>query len=234
MQWSVIGNAATLQWAAWHWSLDLAQPSAGIQLNQPTAAPTAWQLLQILPQPQHSCQIEDWFARGSDLMVRYGQSPDDRFAFQIDYRAVDVLELGTFICGWDLWLSVQTQLLDSHPVLEVISRVPGGRWRAVDSDGHTADPNTFAMLTARSPQGFVALFVHPSDRCQTEWLAPTGGPAQGAAAEIERIRMFGNFMEKGVIRRGRLRCLISSQTVDTHQLARGYGEFATSPLPLTT
>ncbi len=117
MHWSIAGNQATIRAAQWTWRFDLAHPTAGIAIEGPSDA--QWQLMAIHPVPAHACQIDDHFARGSDLMVRYAQSEQDQFAFQLDLRAVPTSELGSAESGFDCWLSVQTQLLDSHPTLEI-------------------------------------------------------------------------------------------------------------------
>ncbi len=68
------------------------------------------------------------------------------------------------------------------------------------------------------------MLIHPSDLIQTELLDVAKG----------KLRLFGNFMEKGVIRRGRIRCLVSSAPIAAAQLQAAYEQFADSPLPLTT
>ncbi len=116
--------------------------NCGIAIEGPSDA--QWQLMAIHPVPAHACQIDDHFARGSDLMVRYAQSEQDQFAFQLDLRAVPTSELGSAESGFDCWLSVQTQLLDSHPTLEI--EHPGsGVWSG------TADIQTCRTGAAVSP-----------------------------------------------------------------------------------
>lgn len=145
-------------------------------------------------------------------MVRYGQSEKDQFAFQLDFRAVPKSQLSSAACGFDIWLSVQTQLLDSHPKLEI--HHPGtGQWKSQP-----------AMQTCSGPAGDVAVLIHPSDLMQTELMEPAKA----------KLRLFGNFMEKGVIRRGRVRCLVGETSLSSDQLQNAYSSFAESPLPLTT
>ncbi len=146
-------------------------------------------------------------------MVRYNQSEEDKFAFQIDFRAVPTSELASAACGFDLWLSVQTQLLDSHPTLEISH--PG----AVSGWSGSA-----AIQSIASPKGSAAILIHPSDLLQTELIDATAG----------KLRLFGNFMEKGVIRRGRVRWLVSDHPLADDNLRAAYDCFAESPLPLTT
>ena len=211
MHWSIEGKTATLSDSAWRWRVDLAHPNAGVSLEGPTKSP--WQLMAIHPVPKHACQIDDQFARGSDLMVRYGQSEKDQFAFQLDFRAVPKSELGSAASGFDVWLSVQTQLLDAHPILEIGHPNASGGWHS-----------TASLQTCQGSAGFAAIMIHPSDLAQTELLDATTG----------KLRLFGNFMEKGVIRRGRLRCLIHSTVLPSADLQNAYERFAESPLPLTT
>ena len=226
MSWSITQQVVTLQLTGWKCVFDLAQPQLGIRVR-PEGSETAWQLLQVFPSSSHACQIEDSFVRGADLMVRYGQSDTDMFSFQIDFRAVPPSALGPFACGLDMWLSVQTQLLDSHPTLEVRSHVPSGQWLAVDNQGQPALDDSLATLSCHTSSGSVAIMVHPSDQCQSELLGT-------ADLSSSRVRLFGNFMEKGVIRRGRVRCLFGHSTIKANDLARAYDHFAISPLPLTT
>ena len=211
MQWSISGNLATFTGAQWTWRVDLAHPSAGVSIEGPTKAP--WQLMAIHPVPAHACQIDDQFARGSDLMVRYVQSEKDQFAFQLDFRAVPPSELASAACGFDVWLSVQTQLLDAHPQLEI--NHPGA------TKGWSGDAS---IQNHASPSGCAAILIHPSDLLQTELIDQNAG----------KLRLFGDFMEKGVIRRGRLRCLVSAKPIPASDLQAAYDCFADSPLPLTT
>lgn len=211
MHWSIAGTNAVLTWSNWTWRFDLARPSAGVSVEGPVKQP--WQLMAIRPVPAHACHIDDQFARGSDLMVRYNQSEQDQFAFQLDFRAVPESALVTAACGFDLWLSVQTQLLDAHPTLDIDHPGAASGWT-----GSTA------IQSCASSLGFAAILIHPSDLVQTELLAPAAG----------QLRLFGNFMEKGVIRRGRLRCLVSPTPLTDAALQSAYECFAESPLPLTT
>lgn len=217
MHWSIGGNQASITSASWSWRVELDRPSQGIALDSAWSAGSnsarSWRLMAIHPVPSHACHIDDHFARGADLMVRYGQSEHDQFAFQLDLRGVPANELGGAESGFDIWLSVQTQLLDSHPTLEIDH--PGV------SSGWSGDR---AMQMCATPAGHAGILIHPSDLGQTELLDARSG----------KLRLFGNFMEKGVIRRGRVRCLVSHQPLSYESLQSAYACFAHSPLPLTT
>lgn len=222
-------NIATRACSNYQLEFDLARPQLGLRLSEGKRA--IGQLMQVRPIPNHDCQIDDSFARRSDLMVRYSQSPSDRFGFQIDFRAIE----GQSLClpfddGLDIWLSVQTQLLDTHPTLLLIGQVNGERWSYHDDDGGTcSDGGAVAVtgMTSRSP-GTIAMLIHPSDRGQTDWVT-----SESLAEDCVTLRLFGAFLEKGVIRRARLRCLFSRGSIAKSDLALAYARFAESPLPLT-
>jgi hypothetical protein len=60
----------------------------------------------------------------------------------------------------------------------------------------------------------------------SHWIANRSG-------DIERLDMFGRFMEKGVIRRGRLLLVASTSSISEKQMKDLCSDFAASHLPLT-
>lgn len=71
--------------------------------------------------------------------------------------------------------------------------------------------------------------IHPSDQVDTQLLYTRGGDLDCDVM----VQFFGRFMEKGVIRRGRVRLLISRAPLTDNQLLDAYRAFAVSELPLT-
>jgi hypothetical protein len=53
------------------------------------------------------------------------------------------------------------------------------------------------------------------------------------SGEVEQLNLFGRFMEKGVIRRGRLLFVASATSISENQMLGLCREFAASELPLT-
>ncbi len=227
MPWIVAEDKATLSLASWLFSYSLKHPEAGLTVTAPDGSELGM-VAQIQPIPARPRLLDDHFVRNTDLMVRYGQSSEDRFGFQVDLRAVPSTDLAGFNCGLDLWLSVQTQLLDSHPVLMLTSSIAkSSGWNASEGDSHSGEPGRLAWLTTKTSSGDIVLMVHPSDQEQTELVPDQAG-------STSQLRLFGNFMEKGVIRRGRLRILFSKAAVSDGLITEAYSHFANSPLPLTT
>ncbi|MFN5947343.1 MAG: hypothetical protein ACK43N_02480, partial [Pirellulaceae bacterium] len=70
------------------------------------------------------------------------------------------------------------------------------------------------------------IWVHPLDAPEASWSETSPGDRQS-------VLLFGNFMEKGVIRRARLQWWLGATSLDPANLAALGQQFATSPLPLT-
>ena len=173
--------------------------------------------------------LSDHYSRQNDFIAVYGQKYPWPFSYQIDVR---VLPSSNHLLVFELWLSIQTLMLECEPQLILdaapqVSNDPGSR-------------------------GHVAVVVHPLDRddCKIDFAkvaassnvtasnessnkAVTAGSAKGPKQEISRITMFGKFMEKGVIRRGRVLFVGSSQPIDPVELEEQVNRFASSSLPLT-
>ena len=150
----------------------------------------------------------------------------------------------------ELWISNYTFSLDTHPEIETeCFSLASGQAASLQlfdpgDDGvglspcptKGADGMSIAAATRAAGShhsGGVAVMVHPSDQIDTQ-LTISGSPLDNMDAAAIKLRMFGRFMEKGVIRRARLRMLLSSAPIDDFVLNAHYREFAVSPLPLTT
>lgn len=232
MVWTQSGSR--VEWLSENWKIayDLASPSGGVSVSSVRDKTAHWSVFQLHPQPHHSFQIEDSFLRSHDAVVRYAQSERDQFGFQVDLRQVPTAELGGFDFGLEVWLSVQTQLLDTHPKFLVDFGAPAGSWTAVaesalnrDASETTFPSGHFAAMDNSSASGHVALLVHPTDTAQTKLIS--------SAAASTKLELLGSFMEKGVIRRVKLRLLIARSQQTSSSLAEAYTSFIGSPLPLT-
>ncbi len=225
-------------------------PSSPARAARWQAAPNAanlWEIAAVTPHPAHAGIPEEIYNRQSDLIVRYRQGPTDTFTYQLDWQLLPAT--APFVAAVELWLSVQTDLLDTEPELEIVCSASGGQtWRAFEHSqlcdwdakpkGQPAATRGPAALlcvanaNADKPQASVAeptsglWLIEPTDQCNTRRCSDDDQATQ-------RLRLFGHFMEKGVIRRGRMRFLLASGAVTTEHVQRAYRELADSPLPLT-
>jgi hypothetical protein len=285
MPWTLTGHRATLIAGSWSFSLELDQPQAGIAVVRdveavaagrsadPTPAAAEFRVCQLTSLPAHAAEIEDAFTRYEDLIVRYAQSAQDQFGFQLDVRRIPDAELGGFEAGLEIWLSVQTQLLDTHPTFQLrhaavqpTANQPAGGvqlacapLRLRDGQpvtyGHSNNENSHSDeqavrgglaaglcgLSLQAAGAHATLLIHPTDQVQA---AALDGPSDGrsmatsdsgsdAQPAVAGLQLLGAFMEKGVIRRMRLRYLFAAEPTSPVAVQQAYQCFAESALPLT-
>lgn len=153
--------------------------------------------------------LGDVYVRQNDLIAQFPEHSPWTFGYQVDVRWIDLEDPSCL--GLEIWLSVQTSLLDSRPKLS--ARIGGPSLSEV-SDGLWSDASRrFGLL------------IHPLDEsdCRGE-----------AGAEDYLLEIFGRFMEKGVIRRMRFRLIASSESQSARFWTQQLEQFSGSPLPLNT
>ena len=175
--------------------------------------------------------------RGRDLIVNLPANSTDPLSYTIYYRAVAINQ-ETFQV--EMRVLMQTDLLDTEPSVTVLSAGRAGSVRVWQDDcfcdwAPDSKCDSGAWLL-ESPGGSQAIMqsVFPSDHIGSELtFDPPGGHPSGGRFRLEQALMAG-FLEKGVIRVGRVAgTLISTQ--DLEQAAtREYLRFISSDLPLTT
>ena len=215
MNWDL--RDSTAQWNGPHWSVDvaLAQESSQplVQIHDSLQRPVL--SVGITPSEQHvqdsaaSIPFGEAYVRQTDLIAIFPELNPWRFGYQMDIRLIDEPIRNTLVM--EIWLSIQTSLLDSHPQLELQLR--GERFKALTDSCWTSDSFRLGLL------------IHPLDQsdCRIEQLK------EGLA-----MRVFGRFMEKGVIRRMRFRLIAALEPVSAAVWRDRFEEFSNSPLPLTT
>lgn len=153
--------------------------------------------------------LSDVYVRGDDLVASYQQQSNWRFGYQMDIRFVDPMEHDA--AGFEIWLSVQTSLLDAHP--QLLIRIPKSDFEQLGPGLWTSSDNRFGLL------------VHPLDISDCT--------ANQYESSLD-ILAFGRFMEKGVIRRMRLKWIANTHTRTVSEWKSEMEKFSESPLPLTT
>lgn len=194
----------------------------------------SWRFAAIQPLPRHACVPTEIYTRQLDLIAKYQQSADDSFAFQLDWQLQAAS--GPFAGGVELWVSVQTNLLDVEPELQIsclaldkcdwqmLSHADLTGQRTLEDASHGP---AAIVTTASSHAGATGVWlIEESDQRHARIVS------QPSDVEM-RVRLLGHFMEKGVIRRARMRFLLADGQVTRDQIAAAYSQFANSPLPLT-
>ena len=215
MSWDL--RDSTAHWNGSHWSVDVAlahesgQPL--IQIHDTSQRP----VLRVGITPSESdgghsaagLQFGDAYVRQKDLIAIFPELAPWCFGYQIDIRLLD--EAPPKAVAMEIWLSIQTSRLDSHPQLEL--QIKGERFKALVE-------NCWASQSCR-----LGVMVHPLDQQDCHIMLEKDGLV---------MRVFGRFMEKGVIRRMRFRLIAALEPESVAYWRDCFEEFSNSPLPLTT
>lgn len=184
------------------------------------------------------------YVRGRQWHVVYPQG-DQSYALKAVFTPIEATRQRLIL---EATLSIQTSLLDTHPTLDLSASAadeirvitPGGASGAAerlstDTDSRAGDAarsqesslpaGSAPIHVARSSEGTVAVLLGHHDFPFTQDRSSTG--------EL-RLRLFGDFLEKGVIRKTRPWIVIDRSDRPPHEdeLLAGWKKLCDSPLPL--
>ena len=228
--WQLNGTEASWIQSKWRAHYCTTHPELGLSIVHEEAPNRRIVLSLIEPTEGSPRQASEAYVRQNDLISEFAQTRLDQFSFQTYFRILP--ESTESLLGLEVWLSVQTDLLDSCPSMDLVSIVPNGFWT---TQSLSSSPGGDAIWLASSRDNrytslSVAALIHPLDAAQTMRV-------EGAsiAEDALQLRYFSHFMEKGVIRRARMRFYLSRQEAfDVESISVLYQDFASSELPLTT
>jgi hypothetical protein len=175
--------------------------------------------------------LVDCYQRGLDLVATYAQTPERNVRPQVYWRYVEPN-------GLELVLSSQTSLLDSQPLTSLESALPDGEalglvdgeWSASTLDNWQTDaraPRANLFRPSVMPEQSYLELVHPTDFAGVQLSRADG-------LLTLRWRLFPEPLEKGVIRRGRVRGYVLPRAKDAEAASKLVEEFARSALVLST
>ncbi len=248
--WTLQDSAAFAQFSSLAARLEPCRPQSGLSdLRWRGKTLNGHQILGVeLPSANGESADEtliDCYPRGSDLIATYAQTPERPSRIQIYWRAASFHVGDREAAIVDLQVSVQTNLLDSHPRLQAFSRLPRGEVRRlVDASAGVFAPLSIsasgpAVLAPEQGPGCLLFRWPQSDASYLEMIHPSDfGRDDLAAYEDERLQLkhglFPGSLEKGVILRARIRGGYLDNADDELVAAAAYREFLDSPPPLTT
>lgn len=223
--WNFTSGTAQTKWADCSASVDPTDATQPTELKSSSWKP--WDVFSIVPQPKHTLDVEEAYARGDDLIVQYAQAEGDSYQFHLYWRNLPAE--GGIRCSLELWLGVQTGLLDSQPELHVSCATASESWQAFShgelaGDGGWSD--SLAGLVCRRQDGVGVWLIEPSDQCDVTRV-------ESEIDSCATVAIFDHFMEKGVIRRGRMRFHVMEASASLADFKAAYKDFAASELPLT-
>ena len=172
------------------------------------------------------------FVRGEDLVVCYPESSDQTFSLQV-YRKAQVFENG--IVQIDAMLSIETRLLESFPEIQIQSELRCEGAVELSEQGTAGE-----LSVVGQHKGKGALVFRMANR---DWSYAEFAPSEDAGrwrfdfqgeknSMVER-RLGGTFLEKGVIRRLRLRGVFLPRENDLQLASECLAAFRSEAPPLT-
>lgn len=172
------------------------------------------------------------YVRGSDLVANYPQFDVQKFTLHVYWRVNDSERA---IATVDAIVSIQTSLLECYPKVRLTTSLGQFQdWQTVDAsdlacetDEVDPDSNIGGMLVRAADEAWSYFeMTHPADLGECRMAESDGG------ITIER-ELGGEFQEKGVIRRLRVRAAFLPRNNDVETARRLMREFCLAPPPLT-
>lgn len=244
MLWHLNGTVATLRDGRLGGTVDLRHPRKGFhaiqyQSNSHSVALSAANVMGLdLPGTTETEELHECWIRGADLVATYAATVRRAAQPEVYWRSL----VEPNADGLELIVSVHTGLLDDYPSTVVTSRLQAAEawWLpSPDRPDLSRRLSVDAQCVARATEG-AGLFVVrlPSAMSYVEMVYPSDFLCsevhwQGDVIQIS-TSLFPDRIEKGVIRRARIRGWVAP-LVDALALAgRQFQEFADSEPPLTT
>jgi hypothetical protein len=258
--WFLESSLATLRIGPLVATIDLARPVLGLNAVRYHSQPLALSLLALeapaIAQLDGTSLLER-YVQWDNLVAAYRESPS--WPVRVDGRWRAAVEGPLTVL--DLVVSARTPLLDSRPEMAVQSTVEAtGAWRLVSADPSRFEPwsagpgpqespgasaglssstdNTVGQANRGSPGCLLfrlpgdawscAAMAHPADFTRVELAAGAGEPRAFRLA----YRLFAGRLEKGVILRARVRCLLLPRDSDLSLAAAHYASFMAAEPPL--
>ncbi len=228
--WRIDGTKAN--WNS-QFQLDLTDPAAGIEVNGAKLLRTRWSKKHTgLP-----LNLVESYVRGHDCIANYAPIPPDQVQPQIYWRGSKSPQAKGE--GLEMVMSMQTSLLDSDPLIEIVSELPAGEqlawcekdWKSCGSNASLHCEDGHEGLLLLRPEGTAwsyAQAVFPSDFLASETAVDS---------QSRRISwthpLFAERLEKGVIRRGRIAAWLLPRENDQTAALELWESFCHSPPPLT-
>ncbi|MEM9589374.1 MAG: hypothetical protein AAGA03_18985 [Planctomycetota bacterium] len=182
--------------------------------------------VRCLPTGKSTLPIaSEQFVRGDQWHITYPQG-DGEFAVETVYRVVTSTANQLIL---EVTYAVQTDRLDSHPTLDLVSEGDGYRCvtpAGAELTGAESDIGASAITEVMNGDVSVSILLGPRDYPFTLDLSDDN--------QI-RLRLFGDFLEKGVIRKARPWIVIErgDDAGNDDRLTEIWRQLCESPLPLT-
>jgi hypothetical protein len=242
--WQLDGTRAYLCAGGWTAGVDLTDAISGVAVKHATIDESSNILGVAVPTAQGPLgPPTDWYAREGDLVAIYPEAKNRPFRVTIYWSTSPPTAGIKGSLQFDLVISVQTEQLGIEARVDAISRVPARCvWASADAEwsnprqvllgeGEALELNRGSFLPA------ILVEIDPTHSylesvAEIDFLGCTVSRARSSC--VVRQRLLDEIMEKGVIRRVRVRGLLFAGPQRFELPADAYRRFTAEKLPLTT
>ncbi|MEZ6089476.1 MAG: hypothetical protein R3C05_15895 [Pirellulaceae bacterium] len=208
MSWNLENTDVSYTSSPWTLQSDLALPERGWRaIDQ--AGLTVDRLLSVRCSSTLSPMQEAYCQQG-DLIVRYPQTQANGVGLDIRYQITSVTANRLVLQGT---IALQTRDFEAHPELCV-------------SVGNVSSPELTPVSTWSENELHLAVVIDPIDVAQAKLVTEQNGE--------RAILFFGEFMERGVIRKCRLRLILALNDRSLLETQRELEALSSEPLPLVS
>ena len=231
--------------------VDVARPQRGLHQLQLAGQSLGGQLLGVtwegVPDDRPS-QVADAYLRAGDLVAAYQPQADWPYAPRIYWRTEPPRSDDAALASLVLWVSVETDRLNTHPTARVESALAADELLGLnltDDTDVSVQPLAereqcsrvsvdSACLLWRLPGGRVscAQFARTGDAQQLR-VRPQSSDGNALSRFVCQWELFADFLEKGVIRRACLQSVLVPREDDVARATACWRAFQSRPLPLT-
>jgi len=208
--WKLTSGTAELRTSQLSGRIDLRNPLRGLHRLTYNATVVEGSVLGVAMLGEDA-SLEEAFVRGDDLVATYRADGDRPFSLQV-YWTIALRENGVFL---DTLLSLETPLLESFPKVIVKSQLQGVEVLQQNQD------HEFLILRSIDNAWSYAEMAHPADPVELQ-IDEKG---------VLQRSLGGAFLEKGVIRRLRLRGVFLPR--DLQNASECLAELVSEAPPLT-
>jgi len=231
--WQVTG--AVSQWVADNWTAEvqLEHPEQGIRIA-PASNPSM-QLMRVElcdgAAPLFGPRVVDHYVRQNDLVINY-EYAQPQMRMQLYWRHEVWRDAdGGILAGMRLLLSLQTNRLNSCPLVTVATEVTSQAVDVFDQSMHQTELDKIEhrppMCVFHDAEQSLAVMVHPTDIVGVEIGQTSATSWRGAYDSV------GEHLEKGVIRRVQLGACVFPAGIEPEMAVSVFQQFVNAPLPLT-
>ncbi len=177
-------------------------------------------------------EASEQYVRGGRYFINYPQG-DGRYAIRL---ALEPIESDERFIVLEATISIQTNLLDSHPMLDLVAE--GNQVESYDQ-AIEGDVASWSSTAHSKSTGAPSITLVRGDSASTAvLLGPHDGPFTSDRSNEHRLclRLFGDFLEKGVIRTARPWFVVnrSGEPVEAGRLQPWHDRLCKSPVPLSS